>query len=333
MAGFLIIDGGPGTLDQVPEVKAAREVLMGFQVIRTDSDGNQPFVFQNATSFSSSPDQDFLKGVFGTYGDLDPGQPGSLFFLTTNGVTNPILEMRPGEVQRWRLLNAASGETLVVALEDHELNIIANDGITVPEMVTLKKGQPVVMGAGNRVDVLVKATKRGIYRLQALAPKPVQNDPNVAWSVITQSGIDPADRDARTGHDLPFIGPQPKTARQTVKYPYTLAIIKVSGRPKEMALPQGPLPVPTGIPSIETMQNTTMDYTRNVAFENCGIDFFMRPRGDRLPSCEPYFERYDAAFWDQRPVQLPDANCFEEFVDLEGNKVIIPLPIAPWQTF
>ena len=35
MAGFLIIRGGPGTLDAVPEVAAARDVVMGFQVIRT----------------------------------------------------------------------------------------------------------------------------------------------------------------------------------------------------------------------------------------------------------------------------------------------------------
>ena len=35
MAGFLIVEGGPRTLDAVPEVKAARDVVMGFQVSRT----------------------------------------------------------------------------------------------------------------------------------------------------------------------------------------------------------------------------------------------------------------------------------------------------------
>jgi hypothetical protein len=36
MAGFLIIKGGPGTLDDLPEIKAAKDLVMGFQVIRAD---------------------------------------------------------------------------------------------------------------------------------------------------------------------------------------------------------------------------------------------------------------------------------------------------------
>jgi FtsP/CotA-like multicopper oxidase with cupredoxin domain len=55
MAGFLILEGGPGTLDTVPEVAAAKEVLMGFQVLRTDVNGRLPFVNQDAASFSSLP--------------------------------------------------------------------------------------------------------------------------------------------------------------------------------------------------------------------------------------------------------------------------------------
>ncbi|UCE62967.1 MAG: multicopper oxidase domain-containing protein, partial [Nitrospirota bacterium] len=55
MGGFLIIEGGPGTLDQVPAVKAAKEVLMGFQVIRTDQNGDLPFVNEDSSQFSSVP--------------------------------------------------------------------------------------------------------------------------------------------------------------------------------------------------------------------------------------------------------------------------------------
>ena len=44
MSGFLIVEGGPETLDAVPEVKAAREVVMAFQAIRTDQSGRVPFV-------------------------------------------------------------------------------------------------------------------------------------------------------------------------------------------------------------------------------------------------------------------------------------------------
>ena len=96
------------------------------------------------------------QGVWSTYG-LD-GAPGrSFFYYTNNGVTNPTLHMRPGEVQRWRLLNASEGDNLLIALEGHGLNIVAMDGITVPNMYKLKPGNPVVMGPGQRMDVLVKA--------------------------------------------------------------------------------------------------------------------------------------------------------------------------------
>src|SRR5262245_6581241 len=78
--------------------------------------------------------------------------------------------MRPGEVQRWRVLNAASGETLMVALQGHSLHIIANDGITVPEMRTLRLEVSYVMGVGQRVDLLVKAGAPGTYLLQTLDP-------------------------------------------------------------------------------------------------------------------------------------------------------------------
>ena len=70
MAGFLIVRGGPGTLDAVPEVAAARDVVMGFQVIRP-TDGSEPFVHQEAKQFSTHFlfSHDPLKqGIWSTFG-------------------------------------------------------------------------------------------------------------------------------------------------------------------------------------------------------------------------------------------------------------------------
>jgi hypothetical protein len=39
MAGFLIVKGGEKTLDTVPEVAAAKDIPMAFQVIRSTHDG------------------------------------------------------------------------------------------------------------------------------------------------------------------------------------------------------------------------------------------------------------------------------------------------------
>ncbi|HKA55919.1 MAG TPA: multicopper oxidase domain-containing protein, partial [Candidatus Binatia bacterium] len=148
MAGVLIIEGRRGTLDYVPEVKAAKEVVMAFQVVRTDPKGQVPFVYLGAEEFGTNPFAP--EQPAGLWSTLTPGNT----YVTTNGVINPTLYMRPGEVQRWRLLAAGSGEIFVVALCNNppitpqhpqcvvppggttvpRLNIIANDGITIPKM-------------------------------------------------------------------------------------------------------------------------------------------------------------------------------------------------------
>ena len=307
MSGLLIIEGGKGTLDDVPEVKSAKEVLMVFQAIRTDQRGRLPFVNMVAPQFSSGPENSL--GLLSTY-------QNSFFYLTTNGKTNPVLHMKPGEVQRWRLLNAASGLSLVVALEEHELHIISNDGITVPEMVTLLKTQPTLLGAGNRADLLIKAGKPGTYVLQALDPR----GPNGGgYSVIPQSGIDPAPRNARIGFDFPTPGGELEIQQTT--YPYTLATIIVSGPTTDMPLPEGPLPVPQALPSIDTQLNKPPDAVRNIAFEICGQRFGQQNFDGRLPSCGWYFNLYDENYWGGAPftslLMMRDAD--DEGIENPGN--------------
>jgi FtsP/CotA-like multicopper oxidase with cupredoxin domain len=305
MAGFLIVKGGRGTLDEVPEVKAAKDVVMGFQVIRTGLNGDVPFVNEQATQFGTFPfgtTDPSLQGPWSTFG-LD-GAPGrSFFYFTTNGVTNPTLHMRPGEVQRWRLLDAAQGETLLLSLQDHDLNIIAMDGITTPNVVTVRSGTPLVMGAGQRYDVLVKAGAPGTYQLLAMEP--------VTIASVTPSGIDPDSRNARMSFDFPtpcspafqaaILGPS--CAGQGLTYPFPLATIVVDGDPVDMQLPTGPLPAPKGLPGMEAMLNTAPSAERHVAFEICGdvMGTAMQSPATRLPSCGWYFAKYDAQFWGGTP--------------------------------
>ena len=150
------------------------------------------------------------------------------------------------------------------------------------------------MGAGNRVEVMIKAGEPGVYLLQVL-------NPLTPRSVITQSGIDLATRIARIGLDFPAIQPTDPTPPippiQDLNYPYTLATVVVSGEPKDMSLPQGPLPVPEVLPSVETMLNTPPAAVRNVAFESCGQRALMITPEDQLPSCGWYFDLYDAEYW------------------------------------
>jgi FtsP/CotA-like multicopper oxidase with cupredoxin domain len=294
---------------------------MGFQVIRTKENGNLAYVNEKSEQFGTFPffsDNKRVQGPWSTYG-LD-GAPGrSFFYFTTNGITNPTLHIRPGEVQRWRLLNASSDNTLLVALQGHGLNIIAMDGITVANMYRLKQGEPVVMGPGQRMDVLVKAGSANTYRLQALDPGVPENSASVS-----PSGIDKDLRVSRHSEDFPrpcgsdvgspapgmpsmapsvsdedpCAGPHPTR----LAYPVTLATVIVDGAPLDMKLPVGPLPVPTGLPSVAKMLAKIPDAVRHVAFEICGnIKPFLNRPGFRLPSCGWYYAKYDAAYWGGTP--------------------------------
>jgi FtsP/CotA-like multicopper oxidase with cupredoxin domain len=293
MAGFLIVKGGPGTLDEVPEVKAAKDIVMGFQVIRADPQGNVPFVNEASTQFGTFPfftEDPMLQGIWSTFG-LD-GAPGRTnFYFTTNGATNPTLHMRPGEVQRWRLLNAAVGENLLLTLHNHGLNVIAMDGITAGHTISMPPDAPLVMAPGQRYDVLVKAGAPGTYTLDSL-------DPSTPASV-SPSGIAPDQRNARMSFDFPqpcspANAPPGTDCKGQPSYPVPLATVVVDGDPVDMALPQGPLPAPEGMPSVDKMLSTKMDKTRHVAFELCGTvqGTQLEKPENRVPSCGYYTARY-----------------------------------------
>ncbi len=268
MAGFLIIQGGPGTLDTVPEVAAAKDVPMAFQVLRSVSDGSLPFVHQASQQFGTFPFPGFVynpqtpfipptqdQGLWSTYGldggpTLNPdgtlGSP-SRFSYTTNGVANPTLQMQPGEVQRWRMLDAADGDNLQLVLVSNlvgqpglGLNVVAMDGITVPKTYRLAPGDPLMIGPGQRMDVMVQAPSTpGTYLLQAtdnnsgeikssVSPYRDSNFPN---------GITPAAQPSRHSFDFPSPCPGPGNPSAAClppnppvfKYPITLATIVVSG--------------------------------------------------------------------------------------------------------
>jgi FtsP/CotA-like multicopper oxidase with cupredoxin domain len=341
MAGFLIIQGGRGTLDALPEVKAAKDVVMAFQVIRTDVNGDVVFVNQAATQFGTFPFNTYdpaQQGVWSTYG-LD-GAPGlSYFYFTTNGVTNPTLHMRPGEVQRWRLLNAAEGENLLVALQGHGLNIVAMDAITVGDMYRLPPDAPIVIGPGQRFDVLVKAGEPGTYLLQALDP--------ATPASVSPSGLAKDSRASRHSFDFPApCSPDPNTdCTGMLTYPFPLATIVVDGHPKDMKLPTGPLPVPTSLPSVETMLNTTPHAVRNVAFEICGnkpgtaMDGTPAMDGmpahdmpeNRLPSCGWYFAKYDDTYWGGVPFNNLEMMRDADDTGVPSNPVDPSMPLVDFK--
>ncbi|WP_299495461.1 multicopper oxidase domain-containing protein [uncultured Shewanella sp.] len=264
MYGLLIVTGCSNGLESVPEVAAAKEHFMVLGSIRTDQSGDVPLYNEEATQFSA--------GDSGLWADYRDG----LLFMTNNGLTDQTLFMRPGEVQRWRVLNAAAGLNKLISLESHQLHIVSNDGLTLSEMKTLALEEPFVLGSGNRVDMLIKAGDPGIYLLQAI-------DPNSVEVSVSATGIDPEIRRARVGANFP-----------NPSYPVTLATVIVTGEEMDMSLPSGALPAPDGLPSIATMLNTEPKEVRNVGFEICGGQ---QSDEERLPSCGWYYQEYDTDYW------------------------------------
>ncbi|MCC6196655.1 MAG: multicopper oxidase domain-containing protein [Burkholderiales bacterium] len=200
MAGMLIIEG---PIDDVPEIAAAREMVFVLQAPIFDATGKLES-FTNVASVTANNEAPWL----------------------VNGVRRPRIVMKTGEVQNWRLLNASIFNMLNVSLDRHTLFQYSHDGnprhtfLQVAPLPTPapKPPQPsypeaVVLGAGNRATLLVKAGAPGTYLLRTM---PIEIGRNVT--------ADPSAGGAVGNEDV-------------------LAEIVVVDTPFPMSLPPEPLPV------------------------------------------------------------------------------------------
>ena len=198
MAGGFVVRGA---IDEVPEIAAAREVLLVLQDIGLFPSDDEPGRWeynpkQNAiwntfdgkvylgTDKQTPTD---LKGGFST-GDyavryyLVNGQP---YFRERNNPTTqgqpmphaeqlpwPRYSLRPGEVVRFRMLNGNSDNLMPIVVEGHDLHLIALDGVNFPELRTRPApakalgGEPqLLLAPANRAEFLIKAGDPGRYRI------------------------------------------------------------------------------------------------------------------------------------------------------------------------
>lgn len=185
MAGALLITGD---LDKVPEIAAARDRVMVFQAPVFDANGRLE-KFSQVTAPDSEPP------------------------CLINGVRRPRLVLRPGQVERWRLVNAGIANYLNLAVDGHSLHLVSWDSCprSQPKVFAADTPQGLVLAPGNRADVLIKAGAPGRYVLRTKAYD--MGSPDVLSEDI-------------------------------------LAEIIVEGEPLEMALPNAPLPVPRALAPI-----------------------------------------------------------------------------------
>lgn len=146
MSGVIIIEGG---IDAIPEISAASERIFVFQQIPYINSG-RPFGEVELKDLTRL----FAPGAWDMLGRN----------TTVNGTKMPVLIMRPGEVQRWRLLHSGFRESLLLRLERGPQTSTGPDKLTFHELAVdgiplsrVADHDVVEMWPGYRSDVLVKA--------------------------------------------------------------------------------------------------------------------------------------------------------------------------------
>ena len=192
--GAIIIEGG---LDQVPAIKAAPQRIFLLQQISYNEQGEIPSL--PLPSWSKSQRE-----------------------ITVNGQIAPVIEMRPGEIQRWRFIHGGVRETIKLYVESPKkahppLYEIATDGLALGR---LDKWQNLELDPGYRSDVLFQAptAEQGRYFLY--------------------SGAIPAGQ-ALEFLDLPASDKLTAKALAAAQDRQLIAVIDVKGEPVAAKLPTG----------------------------------------------------------------------------------------------
>ncbi|AYY12341.1 hypothetical protein EF847_06075 [Actinobacteria bacterium YIM 96077] len=101
--------------------------------------------------------------VIGERRPADAAPPAGLT-ATVNGQVLPDIDIQPGEIQRWRILNADPRRVMWFHVEGHTLHQIGQDGMPFTQA---RPVQSIMLVPGNRAEILIRATRPGRYRVYA----------------------------------------------------------------------------------------------------------------------------------------------------------------------
>ncbi|MFV0462408.1 MAG: multicopper oxidase family protein [Nostocoides sp.] len=89
------------------------------------------------------------------------GREGQLVLI--NGVVNPRIELSPGTIEGWRMLNACTSRYLDISLDGHTLGLLGRDG---QGLTAARDIEHLFMPPGSRADLLVRALADGTYAVR-----------------------------------------------------------------------------------------------------------------------------------------------------------------------
>lgn len=133
--------------------------------------------------------------------------------FSVNGRTDPVISLKPGEVQMWRILNASGrgGAQFLAPPTGLHWKVLARDGVQFfTDNYTESADKPFLLASGNRIDLLVQAE--------------CASQDGCTYPVNVENTVDPSDLKPGTP---PHGGP----------FPISLVTLKVSGAAVNMPFP------------------------------------------------------------------------------------------------
>jgi suppressor of ftsI len=82
---------------------------------------------------------------------------------TINGIVNPVIVLRPGETELWRIANVSADLYYELSLEGHRFDVIARDG---HRLSRIAPTDTLELSPGARVEVLVTGGAPGVHLLR-----------------------------------------------------------------------------------------------------------------------------------------------------------------------
>ena len=147
---------------------------------------------------------------------LTSGERNKPVDFVVNGRLRPIVEMQPGEIQLWRIVNtSARSAAYFMAPEGLEWRQLAQDGVQFADVNYVNsENKPFYMAPANRVDLLVRAP---MNQMSADADVRVQNvmarsrvEPTIPGTVLLKVKVSgPAVRKGNQDAQMPFLSPAP----------------------------------------------------------------------------------------------------------------------------
>jgi FtsP/CotA-like multicopper oxidase with cupredoxin domain len=174
MSGAIMVRGA---VDDLPDMTQATELIFLFQApyfalntFLNDGVGVADGRLEKFRQLTQHPTGQGVKknSADEAYSDAQP--------VMINGVRQPTIVMRSGEVQRWRLINTQVFNTLSLSVDAHVLKQYTTDGWGSAEYIDhgdarTMSGFGLQLAPGNRASVVIQAGKPGTYYLRGLPVK------------------------------------------------------------------------------------------------------------------------------------------------------------------